>query len=332
LLIFHRSLWQETLFGVVMEMLDCRYLAEYTKFGIIFGGNKVQLSGGKMPSLTDKGHKNLTLRVPNEFHRQLVAQADRSGLTLNAHLSNILRGHLMNSGFYPDIVKSFSGRLFEINVEAVPQDKQTDSYFYSRFDVFEQHPLYNKRRAHYLIGIADELVFGGDPYGLVKDVGIALLNFYNRQGHEIDQLAWQKAGTDPESSHPTIKDNWRYIGADTTRDPAQFLIALGRNHWKDKQLIVTGQSQDIRWGLRTEDDLYGRPRSPMANKADFERYAYDVATAWARLNGSEELTREASDDGYEVLPRYIQKQIDYDEFYDIVLQCQRQIQRHKSTD
>jgi hypothetical protein len=203
----------------------------------------------------DEKNKNLTLRLPEEYHRQLVGQAARRGLTLNALLIGIVHRHLLESGYAPNVIKSHSGRLFEIEVEPV-RDRLRD-YFCCRFDVFENHLLYNKRRAHYLIGLSEPLAYqANDPFGLVKDVGIAMLNFYNRRGLEIDQLAWQTSSKDPPSPSPTMKDNWRYIGISTTKNIGEFLIALARNHWKDDLVVSTGQSQDIRCELRSEADLY----------------------------------------------------------------------------
>jgi len=279
-----------------------------------------------------KEHKNLTLRLPDEYHRQLVVQAERTGLTLNAHLVNIVRGHLIDSGYYPDVIKSFSGRLFEISVTEIPRSEHEGSYYCSRFDVTEYHPLYNKRRAHYVFGIATQLAYGSDPYAIVKEVGIGLLNFYNRKALVIDQLAWQQRERDPSSPRLAILDSWRYIGADTARNVAEFLITLGQDRWKDDLLIVTGQSQDIRAGLRTEDDLYSseRPRMLFPQHADFERYASDAVEGWIRSNRREpQLPKEFSDEDYESLPRYVQKQIDHDEYYEIMLRCFKQQKRDK---
>ena len=203
----------------------------------------------------ERGFKNLTLRLADEYHRQLIAQAARRGLTLNAHLSNIVERHLMDSGFAPDVLKSLSGRLFEIVVEPIRQTSTFD-YFCSRFDVVEHHSLYEKRRAHYIFGVDSDLCGEKDPYGVVKDVGLALLNFYNRQGYELDQLAWQTTPKDPPTPSQTMKDNWRYIGPSVTNNVAVFMVALARNHWKDDRLAITGESQDIRCKLRSESDLY----------------------------------------------------------------------------
>lgn len=204
----------------------------------------------------DRGYKNLTLRLPDEYHRQVATQAARSGLTLNAHLINIVQRHLMDSGFAPDVIKSLSGRLFQIDVEPIPKQAHAGGYFCSRFDVNEYNPLYTKRRAHYVFGIANAIAGDIDPYGVVKDIGTALLNFYNRRGLEIDQLAWQTGRTDPPSPSQTMKDNWRYIGTDIAKNPGAFLVSLARNHWRDDLVISAGQSQDIRCNLRTEEDLY----------------------------------------------------------------------------
>jgi hypothetical protein len=283
---------------------------------------------GKMTSKPpERDYKNLTLRMPDEFHRQLSSQADRSGLTMNAHLINIVRGHLMDSGYFPNVIKSASGRLFEVDVTEIPQGNHSTRYFCSRFDINEYHPLYTKRRAHYIFGLANQLSFGDDPYGAVKDVGIALLNFYNRQMLEIDQLAWQQNATDPDSPSPTLNDNWRYIGSGTTKNVAEFLVAIKKNHWKDPQLVLTGKSQDLRHHLRSEEDLYSRSgRSTLgARHADFERYALDAAQDWIREHGGEEMADEFACDYYNTLPRYVQRQIDVEEYHAIMLRCAKQL-------
>lgn len=200
-------------------------------------------------------YKNLTLRLPDAYHRQLVGQAARRGLTLNALLVSLVHRHLLDSGYGPDVIKSLSGRLFEIDVEPIP-DRFGD-FFCCRFDILENHPLYSKRRAHYVFGVSYSLIDQKvDPYDQVKDVGLALLNFFNRRALEIDQLAWQVGPHDPPAPSPSMEDNWRYIGSSTTKNLSEFLIALARNHWKDELVLSTGQSQDIRCNLRTEADLY----------------------------------------------------------------------------
>jgi hypothetical protein len=209
-----------------------------------------------MPSESDERVRNLTLRLPEDYHRQLSNQSARGGISLNAHLISIVQHHLRETGYWPDVIKSLSGRLFEIVVEDIPREKHGGSYFCSRFDVYESHPLYNKRRAHYVFGVQTALIGRADPYGLVKDVGAGLLNFFNRQGLEIDQLAWQPGLSDPSPPGRILADNWRFIGSDTTGDIQRFLIALSQNYWKDELVSATGVSQDLRHNLRTEDDLY----------------------------------------------------------------------------
>lgn len=206
-----------------------------------------------MEETKSKGLKNLTLRLPDEYHDQLTRQANQRGLTLNAHLLNIVQRHLMESGFAPDVIKSFSGRLFEVHVEPIPRG--FSDYFSCRFDVYEYHPLYTKMRAYYVFGVSSQLTGTSDPFGVVKDIGLALLNFYNRKGFEIDQLAWQSVAGEPMPSND-MKDNWRYIGTDIAKDARQLMIALGRDHWRDDRLVLTGQAQDIRCNRRTEEDLY----------------------------------------------------------------------------
>lgn len=210
-----------------------------------------------MPSKFDENDKikNLTLRLPGVYSRQLSNQAARLGLTLNAHLVNILSRHLLETGYAPNVIKSLSGRLFHIEFAPVPNSAY--GYFCARFDIYEHHPLYEKRRAHYLIAVASQLLWPDtEPHEMVSDVGLALLNFYNRSGLEIDQLAWQIPPESPPSPSPTMKDNWRFIGTSVTKNLSEFMIALAKNHWKDDLLVATGQSQDLRCNLRSESDLY----------------------------------------------------------------------------
>lgn len=278
-----------------------------------------------MPLNSEGGHKNLTLRLPDEYHRQIVKQAERFGLTLNAHLNNIVRRHLMESGYYPDVLKSSSGRLFEIEVAEIPRSKHSGTYFCSRFDIVEHHPLYDKRRAFYVFGVESSLIHKSDPFGAVKDIGIALLNFYNREGLEIDQLAWQEDLRGPSSPNPEIPDNWRYIGPETTRTVEEFMVTLGRNHWSDPLLQVTGLSQDLRYGRRTERDLY---RTVIVQKeANFEGHGYDSAENWLRTHGQDELSEEFTMSEYEDLPRYIQEQINPDKYFQIVSRCLNQLKK-----
>jgi len=60
---------------------------------------------------------------------------------------------------------------------------------------------------------------------------------------------------------------------------------------------------------------------------DFERYAYDAAEDWMKLHGQLDLERHFSDESYEELPRYVQKQITYDQYHEIVLRCLAQLRK-----
>lgn len=283
---------------------------------------------GKM---TAKEQKNLTFRLPDDYHRQLYDQAERQGLTMNAHLMNIVSRHLQESGYFPNVLKSASGRLFEIEVENIPHGTHSTRYFCARFDITEIHALYKKRRAKYVFGLANELIQGSEPYQAVKDLGFALLHFYNRGLLEIDQLAWQPGVTDPNAPRPNQDDNWRYIGLGTTSNLAKFFMILGKNQWKDPQLILTGESQDLRYKLRSEDDLYN-PSETLArssNHADFERYAADAAVSWIKKFGELEINEDWAVDYYNDLPRYVQKQIDVDEYCDLIEKCYEKLRTTK---
>jgi hypothetical protein len=283
-----------------------------------------------MPAkINDKGYKNLTLRLPDDLHRQLSNQATSSGHTLNGHLVNIVRGHLMDSGYYPNVIKSLSGRLYEVNVVPV-RHEHGSRVFCSQFVLSEYHPLYKGERAEYFIGIDRQLLANRDPFGMVEDVGLALLNFYNRLGFELDELAWHQNATEPESPASLWKDNWRFIGSETTRDLEEFLIELRRNHWKDKLVIRTGQRQEQRYAS-IRNEAYFLEERPILEPgdADFERYAYDSAAKWLRSYDeiNPDLTEEFIEDEYNVLPRYVQHQIDADRYASILRRCLNQLRK-----
>ncbi|MBZ0187880.1 MAG: hypothetical protein K8F91_16660, partial [Candidatus Obscuribacterales bacterium] len=74
---------------------------------------------------------NISLRIPEEYRKQLQLQSDKKGVSFNAHLLRVLEIHLMNSGFGPTSITSPSGRLFEIRSELYIDnvDETTWAYF-----------------------------------------------------------------------------------------------------------------------------------------------------------------------------------------------------------
>ncbi len=60
---------------------------------------------------------NISIRIPDEYRKRLQLQADKKGVSFNAHVLRVLEIHLMNSGFGPTALTSASGRLFQIRCE-----------------------------------------------------------------------------------------------------------------------------------------------------------------------------------------------------------------------
>ncbi|HMP53380.1 MAG TPA: hypothetical protein PKD05_17655 [Candidatus Melainabacteria bacterium] len=190
---------------------------------------------------------NISLRIPEEYRKQLQLQADRKSVSFNAHLLRVLEIHLMSSGFGPTSITSVSGRLFEIRCEPYIDNVDETSWAF-----FIDEPKFEKERAYYVIGIGRTVLRDwqvDDKTTVTKEVGLALLNFYNRQGMEVDKLVWnQYSGVD--------EDNKRLLQvAETPETLEQFLDQLMTNSWTDKFVEQSELSQDIRRG-RPESALY----------------------------------------------------------------------------
>lgn len=190
---------------------------------------------------------NISLRIPEEYRKQLQLQADKKGISFNAHLLRVLEIHLMGSGFGPTSITSTTGRLFEIRYELYIDNVDETSWAF-----FVDEPKYEKERAYYVIGIGRTVLRDWqitDKLTVAKEVGLALLNFYNRQGLEIDRLAWsQYPGPDD--------DNRRLLQvAEVSETLQQFLDSLMTSSWTDKFVTQLDMSQDIRRG-RPESALY----------------------------------------------------------------------------
>lgn len=190
---------------------------------------------------------NISLRIPDEYRKQLQLQADKKAVSFNAHLLRVLEIHLMSSGFGPTSVTTSSGRLFEIRFE-----EYTDNVDETSFAFFVDEPKFEKERAYYVIGIGRTVLRDWqvtDKVTVAKEVGLALLNFYNRQGMEVDKLIWnQYSGVD--------EDNKRLLQvAEVPETLEEFLDMLATGRWKDKFVEQSDISQDIRRG-RPESALY----------------------------------------------------------------------------
>ncbi len=190
---------------------------------------------------------NISLRIPDDYRKRLQLQADKKSISFNAHVLRVLEIHLMSSGFGPTSITSTAGRLFEIRCEPY-----VDNIDETTWAFFIDEPKFEKERAYYLIGIGRTILRDWqvkDKSTVSKEVGLALLNYYNRQGLEIDRLAWtQYPGPD--------NDGRRVLQvAEVPETLEQFLDLLMADKWIDKFIEQADKSQDIRRG-RQESALY----------------------------------------------------------------------------
>ncbi|MCC6981148.1 MAG: hypothetical protein IT343_22695 [Candidatus Melainabacteria bacterium] len=190
---------------------------------------------------------NISLRIPEEYRKRLQLQADKKGISFNAHLLRVMEIHLMSSGFGPASLTSASGRLFQIRCEPYLDNVDETTWAF-----FIDEPKFEKERAYYLIGIGRTILRDWqvkDKAQVSKEVGLALLNYYNRRGMEADRLVFNQ--------YPGTENDGRRVlqVAEVPETLEQLLDALMTDKWVDKFVSQDEKSQDIRRG-RPESALY----------------------------------------------------------------------------
>ncbi len=153
----------------------------------------------------------------------------------------------MSSGFGPDSMTSGTGRLFQIRSELYLDNVDETTWAY-----FIDEPKFEKERAYYLIGIGRTILRDWqvkDKAQVSKEVGLALLNYYNRRGMEVDRLVWNQ--------YPGPENDGRRVlqVAEVPETLEQLLDLLMTDKWTDKYVSQDEKSQDIRRG-RSESALY----------------------------------------------------------------------------
>ena len=191
---------------------------------------------------------NISIRLPDEYRKRLQLQADKKGISFNAHILRVMEIHLMNSGFGPvSLTSTTSSRLFQLRCEPYVDNVDETTWAY-----FIDEPKFEKERAYYVIGIGRTVLRDWqvkDKATVAKEVGLALLNFYNRSGMEIDRLGW--------TQYPAPDNDGRRVlqVAEVPETLEQFLDDLASERWTDKFVQQHEKSQDIRRG-RPESALY----------------------------------------------------------------------------
>jgi hypothetical protein len=154
---------------------------------------------------------------------------------------------MMSSGFGPTSLTSTSGRLFQIRSEPYLDNVDETTWAF-----FIDEPKFEKERAYYLIGIGRTILRDWqikDKATVSKEVGLALLNYYNRKGMEIDRLVWNQ--------YPGPDNDGRRVlqAAEVSETLEELFDLLKTDNWVDKYVKQDELSQDIRRG-RTEAALY----------------------------------------------------------------------------
>ncbi len=190
---------------------------------------------------------NISIRIPDEYRKRLQLQADKKSVSFNAHVLRVLEIHLMSCGFGPTSLTSASGRLFQIRSEPYLDNVDETTWAY-----FIDEPKFEKERAYYLIGIGRTILRDWqvkDKATVSREIGLALLSFYNRKGMELDRLCW--------SQYPGPDNNGRRVlqVAEVPSSLEEFFDLLIAEKWIDKFVSQDEKSQDIRRG-RTESALY----------------------------------------------------------------------------
>lgn len=190
---------------------------------------------------------NISIRIPEEYRKRLQMQADNKGISFNAHVLRVLEIHLMSCGFGPTSLTSTSGRLFQIRTEPYLDNVDETTWAF-----FIDEPKFEKERAYYLIGIGRTVLRDWqvkDKATVSKEVGLALLSYYNRKGMEIDRLIF--------SQYPTPGNDGRRVlqVAEVPETVEEFFDQLMSEKWVDRYVEQDEKSQDIRRG-RQEAALY----------------------------------------------------------------------------
>ncbi len=190
---------------------------------------------------------NISIRIPDEYRKRLQLQADKKGVSFHAHVLRVLEIHLMSTGFGPTALTSSSGRLFQIRCEPYLDNVEETTWAF-----FIDEPKFEKERAYFLIGIGRTVLRDWqvkDKATVAKEVGLALLSYYNRRGMELDHLIF--------SQYPGPDNDGRRVlqVAELPETLQEFLDLLVAEKWTDKYVEQSDKSQDIRRG-RPDSALY----------------------------------------------------------------------------
>lgn len=203
-----------------------------------------------------------TLRLRDDLKARMERSAKKKGWSLNALILDIIERHYQAAGFIEGTrFTSRTGRLYEIRVhpsDTHPPDEPTCFFFVD-------DPKRDKEIAYYTIGLSRSLlrnlqVREHDQYDVIKEVGLALLSFYNNSGKELSSLSWNQ-----QSDYPNRRIIYPQEVPVEVESQEQLLILLREKAWSDKFLSFQVISNQNIWSANGEplgywggDDVFDR--------------------------------------------------------------------------
>jgi|GEM_PF-2613336 len=203
-----------------------------------------------------------TLRLKDDLKARMERSAKKKGWSLNTLILDIIERHYQAAGFVEgNRLTSRTGRLYEIRVDASdshPPDEPTCFFFID-------DPKRDKEIAYYTIGLSRSLlrnlrVREEDQYAVIKEIGLALLSFYNASGKELSSLSWDQQHEDPKKR--IINPQELPVEVESQE---QFLLLLREKKWIDKFLGFQLISNQNIWTAMGEplgywggDDVFDR--------------------------------------------------------------------------
>jgi hypothetical protein len=203
-----------------------------------------------------------TLRLKDDLKARMERSAKKKGWSLNTLILDIIERHYQAAGFVEgNRLTSRTGRLYEIRVDASdshPPDEPTCFFFID-------DPKRDKEIAYYTIGLSRSLlrnlrVREEDQYAVIKEIGLALLSFYNASGKELSSLSWEQQPGYPNRRIIHLQEVPVEI-----ESQEQFLILLREKAWTDKFLSFQSISTQNIWTAKGEplgywggDDVFDR--------------------------------------------------------------------------
>jgi hypothetical protein len=195
-----------------------------------------------------------SFRLPEQLKARMEHTAESRNLSFNQLLLEIIHRYYVRGGYIDSpTITSVLGREYDINIEESrphPPDQPT-CFFYLR------DPISNKLQSYYTIGLTRSVIerlgiSERSQYAVIYDVGLAMLHYYNRIGHEITALRWNQFPSYPNRRVLTTND--LVIGSLHINSLEMLLQTLKGNedNWQDQHLLESLSVNNGLWSFSGE--------------------------------------------------------------------------------